>query len=253
VIADLLGIPREDSDLLVTWGDAIALNLHGTAALEEAAAAVDGIDAYLARMLEETRAGRPPTTLFAALLEAAERDGPGRLRATFTEMQIGGYETTRSLLSGGLVELLARPDQWRILADDPSLATQAVEEILRFVSPGLWTARVPLVETEIGGVAVSPADTVMNLIGASNRDPEVFERPDELDILRPNARAHLAFSFGPHYCLGQALARLEAKVFFEMLATRFPHATLAEDHVRREGHANNRRVPSLRIRVGSAS
>jgi cytochrome P450 len=251
IIASLFGIPREHSRLLVEWGDAINLNLHRSAHIESAWDAMQRCNEYVSELAEAHRSGRAPSELLGTILDAAETGHENRLGSMFIEMQIGGYETTRGLLGNGVVMLMQNRDQWERLVADPGLAVNATDELLRMVTPALWTARIPVAETELAGVTVTPEDTIMVMLGAANRDPHMFERPDELDLSRANAKQHRALSVGPHYCMGQALARLEGAVFFRALATRFPDMELADGIPRRTGNANNPKLEELRVRLGA--
>jgi len=138
-----------------------------------------------------------------------------------------GHETTTNLISIGLVDLLGHPDQWQRLCDDPAIAENAVEELLRRVTPVQWEQRLIVGEMEVAGVTLPPGQTVFTMLAGANRDPEVFARPEELDLGRDDARRHLSFGHGPHFCLGASLARLEARRAFEALAERFPGMRLA--------------------------
>jgi cytochrome P450 len=149
-------------------------------------------------------------------------------------------------------ELLRRRDQWRKLVDDPSLVENTVEEGVRFVSPVQFMARVAIEDVELEGVPVAADTTCLTMVAAANRDESVFADPDTFDIGRPNAKQHLGFGFGRHYCLAQALARLEGRIAFETLAARFPGAELAVDpaDVEWAGQLQLRRVASLPVRLG---
>ncbi len=142
---------------------------------------------------------------------------------------IGGDETTRHVISGGMEELLAHPDQLARLADDPAgLLPGAVEEMLRWVSPIKNMARTATHDVELGGETIRAGQQIILLYPSANRDEEVFDRPEFFDIARsPNP--HIAFGFGAHFCLGNQLARLELKVMFERLLARLPDLHLAVD------------------------
>lgn len=256
VTAELLGVPHEDAPRLIEWGDMIMSNMfggQGTDALEAAHEAHRRYDAYVADIISDHRSGRTPTELVAALLGATGREilDDDQLSALFREQVLGGFETTRVALVGTCLELLRRPDQWRLLREDPSLAANVFEEGLRFTTPVQWSARIPLVDVEIEGLAVPADKTCLVMLGAANRDGAVFQAPDNFDLTRANAKQHLAFAVGKHYCLGQALARLEGRIAFAMLATRFPEAELAIDpaDVEFTGQAVFRRVAALPIRL----
>jgi cytochrome P450 len=137
---------------------------------------------------------------------------------------VAGNETTRTLLSGGMEALYRHPDQRSRLADDTSLLPGAVEELLRWVTPIQAFGRTAAVDVELGGQIVPAGDFLVMLYASGNRDESVFgPTAGHLDIGRPVTPTHLAFGFGEHLCLGAALARLEARVFFEELLARYPN------------------------------
>jgi cytochrome P450 len=133
-----------------------------------------------------------------------------------------GFETTVNLLGNAVVLLDAHRDQWKALAAEPEGWPNAVEEVLRHDSPVQITGRQVLTETELAGRRLPAGSRVTVLLGAANRDPEVFEDPARFDVTRENARDHLAFSAGIHYCVGAGLARLEGVVALRALTDRFP-------------------------------
>lgn len=159
----------------------------------------------------------------AALLAAGAADrltGP-ELLANLGLLLIAGFETTTNLLGNGLVALLDRPGQLARLRAEPARASGYVEEMLRFDAPVQLTSRYPAVPTELAGTPVPAGHTVLVLLGAANRDPARFPDPHSFDPDRP-ANQPLSFGAGPHFCLGAALARLEAQVAFPLLLRRFP-------------------------------
>ena len=151
---------------------------------------------------------------------------------------IGGDETTRHVISGGVEELLTHPDQQAELAGDPALMPGAVEEMLRWVSPIKNMARTATRDVELEGATISAGQEIILLYPSANRDAAVFEKPDDFDIHRsPNP--HMAFGFGAHFCLGNQLARLELKVMVDRLLARLPdlHLTVDRDALpRREAN-----------------
>jgi cytochrome P450 len=155
------------------------------------------------------------------------------LHATVMLLLGAGFETTVNLLGNAVVALDAHRDQWEALAADPTGWDGAVEEVLRYDSPVQITGRTSR-GAEVAGRVIPAGHRVTVLLGAANRDPEVFDAPARFDVTRPNARDHLAFSAGLHYCLGAGLARLEAVVALRMLTERFPELRLAGRPVRRD-------------------
>jgi cytochrome P450 len=129
--------------------------------------------------------------------------------------------------------LLTHPDQLAVLRDDPSLWPNATDEVLRWDSPVQLTVRHATCDTEVCGIPVPNGQFVTLMLGGANRDPDVFPDPHEFDVRRENARDHLAFSAGIHFCLGASLARLEGAVALRKLFERFPDLALAGDPVRR--------------------
>ena len=146
---------------------------------------------------------------------------------------IAGHETTVNLIGNGMLALLRHPDQLDRLRDDPSLDRNAIEELLRFDSPVQITQRITRAEYEVGGVTLPAGQNLVPLLGAANRDPDVFPDPGRLDLGRENAHRHVAFGGGHHFCLGAALARMEGAVAIGSLIRRFSYLELAGDPVRR--------------------
>jgi cytochrome P450 len=146
---------------------------------------------------------------------------------------IAGFETTVNLIGNGTVALLADPDSWDRLRQDPAQVPAAIEEMLRYDSPVQLTARIATENVEVGGGVVAAGRPVVVFIGGANRDPDVFEQPGEFRLDRPDPGRHLAFSLGLHHCLGAALARLEARIAIEELTRRYPAAELAGPPTRR--------------------
>jgi hypothetical protein len=146
---------------------------------------------------------------------------------------IAGFETTVNLIGNGTVALLGDPDGWDRLRQDPALAPAAIEEMLRYDSPVQLTSRIAIEEVEVGGRMIAAGRAVFVSIGGANRDPGIFERPDEFLIDRPDPGRHLSFSLGLHHCLGAALARLEGRIAIEELTRRYPVLELAAPPARR--------------------
>jgi cytochrome P450 len=147
-------------------------------------------------------------------------------QVNFFLLIIAGNETTRNALSGGIQALCENPEQLDRLRRDPSLLPQAIEEILRWVSPVMQFRRTAMRDSRIGDRDIRKGDKVVMYYGAANRDPEVFEDPELFDITRrPNP--HLAFGVGTHFCMGSHIARLEMRVTLAEFLRRFPKLSLA--------------------------
>jgi len=147
-----------------------------------------------------------------------------------------GFETTAHLIANGVLSFSKYPEQWKLLTQDPEgLAPEAVEETLRYESSLIATYRTALRPTELHGQIIEVGAKVLTLIGAGNRDPRVFDDPDQFDIRR-NRKKHLSFGGGIHFCVGAELARLEGSIAFERLATRLPNLRVeTDDPAWREG------------------
>jgi hypothetical protein len=180
----------------------------------------------------------PGDDLLSALVAMADVDGSGlteqELLSTALLVFGAGFETTVNLIGNGAAQLFAHPDQRRLLAEDPSLWPNAVDEVLRVDSPVQRTGRRARRDTTVHGVPVREGDLVLLVLAAANRDPRVFPDPHVFDVTRANARDHVAFSSGIHYCLGAALARMEGEVALQALFERFPDlASAGAGHRRR--------------------
>lgn len=234
VICELLGVPFEDQAMFRTEVPKLAgiIEWQQTPDMLEAATfAAFALGGYLAGIIDERRR-RPRSDLISALTQA-EADGdrlnPMELLSTVLLLLAAGHETTVNLLGNGLAALLRHPDQYRLVARaGPQVARNAVEELLRYDSPVQLTGRVALVNHTVGESEIRAGDEVLCLLGAANRDPAHFDQPDRLHVERPDPQ-HLSFSAGAHYCLGAALARLEARVAFPYICQRLASFQLAEE------------------------
>ncbi|MFD4196232.1 cytochrome P450 [Amycolatopsis thermoflava] len=238
VIAEILGVPPEQRQRVLELGTAAAPSLDLGLPWREFRAvesALADFDAWLGDHLERLRAD-PGDDLLSQLV-AAREDGVGltdlELRATAGLVLAAGFETTVNLLGNGITLLHDHPDQLAAVRAEPSLWPNAVDEILRVDPPVLLTGRTCLRDTEVGGVRVRGGSVVTTILAGANRDPEVFEDPARFDVRRENAREHISFSAGRHYCLGAALARMEGEVGLRTLFDRFPELRLTPGATRR--------------------
>jgi cytochrome P450 len=256
MINSLLNVPLDDSDLIRGWTARIGKNRGGqvTADLLDAHAALNEFRDYVAEIVAHHRASANSTDLVTALMGAAgeERLSNDELLATMVVLLFAGSDTTTALLGNGLHALLTHRDQWELLLGSPApLMPTAVEELARYISPVQTTWRVTTAPTRIGELEVDEGTTVLVLIGAANRDPAVFENPNRLDVQRhPNQ--HIGFWFGAHFCLGAALARLEALTVFTTLVRRFPELRLIDgrDDFAWRGNIQFRTLASLDVDFG---
>jgi hypothetical protein len=226
VICHLLGVPPEDEASFRRWGHEVASTLepHTDHALENHPRTAElELTAYLRELVRRRRA-EPDDTILSALV-AAEEDGDRlsseEVVSTALLLLVAGFETTVNLIGNGTVALLGAPGQWQRLHEEPGLVPAAVEEMLRYDSPVQLTSRIATEDVELEGSVIPRGEPIFVCIGGANRDPDVFPEPDDFDIGRPDASQHLAFSRGIHYCLGAALARLEARIAFEELTGRY--------------------------------
>jgi cytochrome P450 len=224
---------------MLEWGNAAAVTLDPALRyrqFREASHALRQIHHWLANHLVELRRnpGDDLLSKLAVLVDEGETLNDVELRATALLVIGAGFETTVNLIGNGVWQLLAHPDQLRSLQQDPAGWGNAVDEILRFDSPVQATVRVAGEDTDVCGHEVPTGRFVSLMLGGANRDPDVFADPNSFDVTRANARDHLAFSAGIHFCLGASLARLEGAVALRMLFERFPDLAVEGDPVRRE-------------------
>ena len=227
VIAEILGVPPAERERVLRLGAAAAPSLDMGLPWRQfraVEAALTAFDSWLTGHLDHLR-GHPGDDLLSKLV-AAREDGIGltdlELRATAGLVLAAGFETTVNLLGNGVALLHDHPGQLDVLSADPAHWPNAVDEILRLDPPVLLTGRTCLRDTEVAGVAVPKGALVTTILAAANRDPEVFTDPGRFDVCRDNAREHIAFSAGRHYCLGAALARMEGEVGLRTLFARYP-------------------------------
>jgi cytochrome P450 len=234
VIFRVLGIPDEDVPQVKAGSESRVLFMFGHPTAEEQCRLARGMAAFwgYAEKLVASRAREPREDFTSDLLLARDGALPALTHAEAATIIYGlllaGHETTTNLLGNAFRRLLSQRSAWNEICADPSLIPNAIEEVLRLDSSVIAWRRKTTKAVEIGGVAV-PADAdLLLLLGSANRDPAVFEDPERFDLRRPNARDHLAFGHGAHFCLGAPLARLEARVVLEEFVTRFPTLRLVE-------------------------
>jgi len=232
VIGDMLGVEPEDHVRLLAWSEAMILGTGATtlARMQDAANAFEEYVAYQRRVIADRRA-RPRDDLVSVLVHAeidGERLDDEELVMEALLILIGGDETTRHVLSGGMYQLLLHPEQRATLARAPARIPTAVEEMLRWVSPIQNMARTAARDVELRGQRIRAGEKAILLYPSANRDAAVFADPFRFDVARtPNE--HVAFGIGAHFCLGANLARLELRVLVEEVLRRMPDLALASE------------------------
>lgn len=233
VIAELLGVPPEDRDQFREWSEVAALvvdPLLDSHQIRDVRQTIEELFDYLEAIAEDRRR-HPQDDLVTALVNA-EEDGERLSREdlliNLVLVLVAGNETTRNLIGNGTLALMKNPDQLQRLRDDPSLLDSAIDEMLRYDSPVQLDSRIARESVEIGGKRIEPDQRVLCALGAANHDPEVFPEPERFDVGRA-PRNHLSFGRGIHYCLGAPLAKLEARVVFTGLFSRFETLRLVEE------------------------
>jgi hypothetical protein len=233
VISELLGVPETMHSAFLRWSAAIAeFNGSPNRTVEHAQNAQNAVlaltDFFRGAVAE--RRGNKGNDLISLLIDI-EEDGEAlteeELYAQCVMLLFAGHETTRNLIASGIYSLLREPEKLAELRENPALIRSAVEEFLRFESPIQYTARVAKEDIELCGVRIPKRQTILCMLGAANRDPKRFTDPDTLDLNRLNNQ-HLAFSAGPHFCIGSQLARLEGQVAILRTIERFPNLRLAQ-------------------------
>lgn len=237
VISDILGVDEADRARVLAFGEGTALALDAGLSWRQFVGvdtSLRAFDAWLGEHLARLRSN-PGGDLLSQLVTVTDQ-GRGltetELRSLAGLLLAAGFETTVNLLSSGTDLLLRHPDQLEVLQRDERWPS-AVEEVLRYESPVQMTGRVAVRDTTVGGQAVPAGTGVTTLLAGANRDPTVFAAPHRFDVCRNNAREHLAFSAGRHFCLGAALARLEGEVGLRSLFHRFPDLAAAPGAQRR--------------------
>jgi cytochrome P450 len=232
VIATMLGIPDDDvgyvqqtsepgtrlvSSAIPSWRDYFG-----------AVRAQDKLDDYLDMHIARLRRSGADNSV---LSEVIRDDSLTHFEVKTAAMLLlgAGFLTTTHMLGNAVVTLLRHPDQLAGLRENPDLWSQAIEELIRYDGPFLWTARIASESAEIAGTTVRPNQPVYLLFCGANRDPAVFLHPNDFDATRSNAREHVAFGTGIHVCLGATLARMELHIGLHSLFDRFPHLALAGD------------------------
>jgi cytochrome P450 len=234
IISEMLDIPEEVRESIHSSWQSM-LKMIGNP-IEVVPAVIDEVHAGMVQLEEQLkrtfdlRRGQETTDLLKRMLEVQDDESTGLtehdVMGIVAQMVIAGHQTTQDTIGNALYELLTHQDQWQQLVDNPGAVPNAVEEVLRYRTPGQMVGRVAKEDCTIGGHRLAAGTRVTCLLGSANRDDAVFDAGDEFDVSRPNAKQHLAFSSGVHFCLGASLSRLEVSLFLENFTHRFPKARL---------------------------
>jgi cytochrome P450 len=258
IITELVGMPIEGSDRVRQLSDTIVMSMEPVVD-PSAVARIVAADNEMVAIINDVVARKrkaPADDLLSAMIAAADADPPllsaDELAAQVMVLFLAGHETTVNLIGNGTLALARNPDQFALLHANPTLAANAVEELLRYDAPVQLGRRITTEPTQIDGHTIPPATFVSPAMGAGNRDPEFWgPDADSVRIERPNAREHLSFGGGVRHCLGANLARLEGRIYFEELGRRFATLDLAADPTR-NGLINLRGLAALPLTLAPA-
>jgi cholest-4-en-3-one 26-monooxygenase len=231
VIAEMMGVPGEDRQKMFDWSNRMigSDDPEYAVSAEEAMSAATEMFSYANDLALDKRAN-PGDDIISVLLAAeveGERLSDLEFDLFFELLAVAGNETTRNLISHGMLALMEHPDERQKLIDDPSLLPSAVDEMLRYASPVMYMRRTAQADVELHGQTVKKGDKAALWYIAGNHDPDVYDDAHRFSVTRPN-NEHIAFGGGgPHFCLGTHLARLEIRVMFEELLARIPEMELA--------------------------
>jgi cytochrome P450 len=256
VISDMLGMPDGDRDQLRGWAHTMTLGLEPVLAamhLDDIVEASDHMTAHVLDAIEWKRA-HPADDLLTALIDAeheGERLAADELVDQVVLLFLAGHETTVNLIGNGTLALLRNRHELERWQQDPAIAQNAVDELLRFDPPVQFTRRVTTADVEVDGRTIGAGAFLFIVLGAANRDPAHWgDDADALDLTRTGAAQHLAFGSGIHHCLGAALARLEGRIALGSLITRFPGLELAVDEPKWNGRLTLRGLDELPVSLG---
>ena len=232
VIAAVLGIEKERLREFREWSEGIILSLNALRTPEQTQqlmVAAEALDTFFAEAMADRRA-RPRDDLITDMVQLQAEGAQlsdQEVSVNLQSLLVGGNLTTTDLIGNGVRAFLTNPEQLAALKSDPKLIAMAVEEILRWDPPITMTSRIASCPMDVGGEAVAEKEAMITVLRAANRDPSVYEAPEQFDITRKHV-PHMAFGGGAHICIGAPLARMEGQVALWKLFERFPNLKLAE-------------------------
>lgn len=235
IIAHILGVDENRLDEFRDWSEGVILGLNPVRSDEETAhmtASADKLNAYFTQLMDERRIA-PKDDLISDMVQTQADGGDfddDELRTNLQALLVGGNLTTTDLIGNGVWLFLNHKDQLEALKADPSLASQAVEEVLRFEAPVQATSRVVSEDRDVAGCPMKKSQPVFMLLAAANRDPSKFDAPETFDITTKRA-SHMSFGGGAHICIGAPLARIEARRVYQKLFERYPNMTLPQQEI----------------------
>ena len=249
-LSEILGIPEEDRQKLITWMEFLELaqyiqveqmkkELEGqktnepvnTDMLEMFNNMIDEMFEY-GRDIMNAKRKNPSDDLLSAIANAeleGQQLSPEFLDGSWLLIIFAGNDTTRNTLSGAIKLLTENPDQKQKLIDNPELMPNFLQECIRMISPVMHMRRTTTCETEVGGQLMGPGEKLVMWYGAANRDPDIFLNPDKFDIERVNADKHLAFGIGRHTCIGKPVALMQLEESYKQILARFPDIRMSGD------------------------
>jgi cytochrome P450 len=249
VMAEALGLGQTDPAQVLAWYDGIVAAVQSEAAGTGVTAAGAAAFAELSASLRQVIAAPPPSSLLADVTGALTAD---EAISNAGVLLFGGIETTEGMIANAMLHLLSSPGELELVLADPALIPAAIEESLRLEPAAAVVDRYATSDTQLGGARIRAGDQVTVSIAGANRDPRIFDDPDEFQIRRPNASRHLAFAHGPHFCLGAHLARLEARIAVATLLDLLSELRLDERYPATPRGLVFRKPTDLRVRWSTA-